>query len=143
MSDLQMNKIEGSQDAALQFFESRIQAGFPSPAQGALSKKIDLNHELIDNPASTFCARVMGNSMVDDGINDGDLLIIDKSLDPHEGSIAVCYLDGDFTVKRVSIRPNGVYLVPANKDFPEIFVPQESHFVIWGIVTHIVKNLKK
>ena len=136
-----MNKIEGSQDAALQFFESRIQAGFPSPAQGALSKKIDLNHELIDNPASTFCARVMGNSMVDDGINDGDLLIIDKSLDPHEGSIAVCYLDGDFTVKRLSVREDGVYMTPANADFPEMKVPEDSNFQIWGVVSHIVKRL--
>ncbi len=84
-----------------------------------------------------------GNSMVDAGINDGDLLIIDKSLPPRDGSIAVCFLDGDFTVKRISIRQQGVYLVPANKDFPEIFVPQESNFIIWGIVSHIVKNMKK
>lgn len=141
--NLEMNIIDGSRETPVEFSESRIQAGFPSPAQSDYTSKIDLNRELIENPASTFCARVTGNSMVDAGINDGDLLIIDKSLPPRDGSIAVCFLDGDFTVKRISIRQQGVYLVPANKDFPEIFVPQESNFIIWGIVSHIVKNMKK
>ena len=141
--NLEMNIIDGSRETPVEFSESRIQAGFPSPAQGDYTSKIDLNRELIENPASTFCARVTGNSMVDAGINDGDMLIVDKSLPPRDGSIAVCFLDGDFTVKRISIRQQGVYLVPANKDFPEIFVPQESNFIIWGIVSHIVKNMKK
>lgn len=124
----------------LQFFEGRVQAGFPSPAQGEYADTIDLNRALISNPAATFCARVIGNSMVDAGINEGDLLIIDRSLTPHDGSIAVCFIDGDFTVKRISIRDDGVYLTPANATFPELKVPEESSFQIWGVVSHIVKK---
>ena len=125
----------------LQFFEGRVQAGFPSPAQGEYADTIDLNRALISNPAATFCARVIGNSMVDAGINEGDLLIIDRSLTPHDGSIAVCFIDGDFTVKRISIRDDGVYLTPANATFPELKVPEESSFQICGVVSHIVKKV--
>ncbi len=125
----------------LQFFEGRVQAGFPSPAQGEYADTIDLNRALISNPAATFCARVIGNSMVDAGINEGDLIIIDRSLTPHDGSIAVCFIDGDFTVKRISIRDDGVYLTPANATFPELKVPEESSFQIWGVVSHIVKKV--
>lgn len=125
----------------LQFFEGRVQAGFPSPAQGEYADTIDLNRALISNPAATFCARVIGNSMVDAGINEGDLLIIDRSLTPHDGSIAVCFIDGDFTVKRINIRDDGVYLTPANATFPELKVPEESSFQIWGVVSHIVKKV--
>ena len=134
--------VEDSEAMALQFFESRIQAGFPSPAQGLFGDSIDLNSELIDNPAATFCARVTGNSMVDAGINDGDLLLIDKSLTPRDGDIAVCFLDGDFTVKRIVLRDDRVLLKPANVEFPEIAVTEENHFIIWGVVTHIIHSLK-
>ena len=139
--EIEMHQLEDSEEIALQFFESRIQAGFPSPAQGMFGDTIDLNHELISNPASTFCARVIGNSMVDAGINNGDLLIIDKSLEPRDGDIAVCFLDGDFTVKRISIRPDGVYLTPANQQFPELRVSEDSNFLIWGVVSHVIKSM--
>lgn len=129
------------QSSGLQFYEGRVQAGFPSPAQGEYADSIDLNRTLITNPAATFCARVIGNSMVDAGINEGDLLIIDRSLTPHNGSIAVCFIDGDFTVKRLSMRDDGVYLTPANADFPEIAVGQESNFQVWGVVSHIIKRV--
>lgn len=122
-------------------FETRIQAGFPSPAQGEYANSIDLNRELISNPAATFCARVIGNSMVDAGINEGDLLIIDRSVPARDGCIAVCFVDGDFTVKRVTVRDDGVYLAPANASFPELHVSEESNFQVWGVVTHIVKRM--
>lgn len=141
-NEIEIHQIEDSEDVSLQFFESRIQAGFPSPAQGMYGDNIDLNRELISNPASTFCARVIGNSMIDAGINNGDLLLIDKSLEPRDGSIAVCFLDGDFTVKRISIRPDGVYLTPANRQFPELRVNEESNFQIWGVVTHVIKAMR-
>lgn len=139
--ELDLFQIEDSEEVTLRFFESRIQAGFPSPAQGMFGDSIDLNRELISNPAATFCARVIGNSMVDVGINNGDMLIIDKSLEPHDGDIAVCFIDGEFTVKRISIRGDGVYLTPANKSFPEIKVCEESHFQIWGVVSHVIKQM--
>lgn len=127
--------------SGLQFFEGRVQAGFPSPAQGEYADTIDLNRALITNPAATFCARVIGNSMVDAGINEGDLLIIDRSLTPHDGNIAVCFVDGDFTVKRLSVRDDGIYLIPANAQFPELRVSEESNFQVWGVVSHIIKKL--
>ena len=143
MSTLEIKTIAEGSDLSLQLFESRIQAGFPSPAQGAFADSVDLNHELINNPAATFCARVIGDSMIDSGINEGDMLIIDRSLEPHDGDIAVCFIDGDFTVKRIIINHDELSLVPANRKYPVIKVPKESNFIIWGVVSHIIKKLNR
>ena len=143
MSNLEIKKIEESSDMELQVFDSRIQAGFPSPAQGSFAASIDLNHELINNPAATFCARVIGDSMIDSGINEGDMLIIDRSIEPSDGDIAVCFIDGDFTVKRILINKDEISLVPANRKYPVMRVPKESNFVIWGVVSHIIKKLNR
>ena len=121
--------------------EERVAAGFPSPADDYATLKLDLNRELIKNPASTFYARVSGVSMIDDGINDGDLLVIDKSLEPHDGSLAVCYIDGEFTMKRFERHSGYGLLVPANKDYRPIKVTEENDFIIWGIVTYIIKKV--
>ena len=138
---LEISSIDLTQSTSTTYYESRIQAGFPSPAQGAYGDAID--RELIDNPAATFCARVLGNSMIDAGINNGDILIIDKSLTPHNGDIAVCFIDGDFTVKRISVKEDGIYLTPANKKFPELRVSDESDFTVWGIVSHIIHRIQR
>lgn len=143
MQELEIHSIEDSEAITIQFFESRIQAGFPSPAQGSFGDSIDLNRELISNPTATFCARVIGNSMIESGINEGDMLIIDRSLTAHDGDIAVCFIDGEFTVKRIKQKPEGIVLVPANKNFPEIKVPDESNFTIWGVVSHIIKKMER
>lgn len=143
MSALEFFKIEESSGMELQVFENRIQAGFPSPAQGAFADTVDLNHELINNPAATFCARVIGDSMVDSGINEGDMLIIDRSLEPHDGDIAVCFIDGDFTVKRILVNGDGISLVPANRKYPVIKISNESNFIIWGVVSHIIKKMNR
>lgn len=143
MAELTFHEITRDTIPIVQYFEQQIQAGFPSPVQGSFGDTIDLNQELIDNPAATFCARVIGNSMVEDGINPGDILIIDRSLKAGDGSLAVCYIDGDFTVKRISVRGNALFLVPANNNFPEIRVPDESNFVVWGVVSHIIKQVYK
>ena len=142
MDEIKISELKSDEKTGgLQFFESRIQAGFPSPAQGEYADTIDLNRALITNPAATFCARVIGNSMVDAGINEGDLLIIDRSLTPNDGNIAVCFIDGDFTVKRLSVRDDGIYLTPANADFPELRVEEDSSFQVWGVVSHIIKKV--
>ena len=143
MSTLEIKTLAEGSDLSLHLFESRIQAGFPSPAQGAFADSVDLNHELINNPAATFCARVIGDSMIDSGINEGDMLIIDRSLEPHDGDIAVCFIDGDFTVKRIIIKNDELSLVPANRKYPVIKVPKESNFIIWGVVSHIIKKLNR
>lgn len=142
MDDIKISQLQPDEKSfGLQFFEGRVQAGFPSPAQGEYADSIDLNRALITNPAATFCARVIGNSMVDAGINEGDMLIIDRSLTPHDACIAVCFIDGDFTVKRLSVRNDGVYLTPANASFPELKVSEDSNFQIWGVVSHIIKRV--
>ena len=142
MDDIKISPLQlDEKTSGLQFFEGRLQAGFPSPAQGEYADGIDLNRALITNPAATFCARVIGDSMVEAGINEGDLLIIDRSLNPHDGNIAVCFIDGDFTVKRLSVRDDGVFLTPANASFPELKVSEESNFQVWGVVSHIIKRV--
>ena len=118
-----------------------IKAGFPSPAEDFQDQSIDLNKILVRNPSSTFYARVKGKSMQDAGLSDGDLLVIDKSLEPVDGKIAVCFIDGEFTVKRIKIGIDCCFLVPANSDFNPIKVTAENDFLIWGIVVHVIKSL--
>lgn len=120
--------------------EMGVQAGFPSPAQDYLSESIDLNHELVLHPASTFYARVSGNSMIGEGIDDGDLLVIDRSIEPADGDLAVCCVDGDFTLKRLSLVRGEVWLIPSNEAFDPILVTPDSKFEVWGVVTHTIKQ---
>ena len=115
-----------------------IAAGFPSPAEEYLDLALDLNKELVKHPAATFYARVKGDSMVDAGIQDGDLLVIDKALEPKEGCIAVCFIDGEFTVKRLAVREEGVYLMPANAEFKPIKITEENEFLVWGLVAYVI-----
>lgn len=124
----------------LPYFDGGIAAGFPSPAQDYIDLTIDLNSELISNPSSTFYARVKGTSMQDAGISDGDILVIDKSLEPHDGATAVCFIDGEFTLKYIRIESDAIYLVPANPKFQPIKVTEENDFCIWGIVTFSIKK---
>ncbi len=142
MNENIIKPIKISSHMDIPVLENLVPAGFPSPVQGLPSDSIDLNKELIDHPSSTFCARVSGNSMIDCGISDGDLLIIDKSLSPVNGSVAVCFIDGEFTLKKISLRNDGLYLVPANRKYPEIKVSEESNFQVWGIVIHVIKSIK-
>lgn len=126
----------------LPFVESGISAGFPSPADDYIDLSLDLNKELIRNPSSTFYGRVKGLSMKDAGIGDGDILVIDKSVEPQDGDVAVCYLDGEFVLKRIRIENKVIYLVPANSDFSPIKVTEQNQFIIWGIVTYSIKRHK-
>jgi len=118
-----------------------ISAGFPSPAEEYMETAIDLNRELIRNPGATFFGRVRGFSMKDAGISEGDVLVIDRSLEPRNGSIAVCFIDGEFTVKRIAIEKDGVYLTPANKEFKPLKISGENEFIVWGIVTWVIKKM--
>lgn len=118
-----------------------IKAGFASPAQDYLDSGIDLNKELVHNPSSTFFGRVSGNSMVEAGIEDGDILVIDKSLEPHSGDIAVCFLNGEFTLKRVELKKDEIWLVPANPKYKIIKVGKDEEFMIWGVVTYTIKDI--
>ena len=118
-----------------------INAGFPSPAQDFMDLSIDLNKEFIKHPASTFFGRVKGNSMINAGIGNGDLLIVDKSLEPTDGRIAVCFIDGEFTVKRLKVEKDCCWLIPENEAYQPIKVTAENDFIVWGIVVFVIKSL--
>tara|TARA_B100000925_G_scaffold287948_1_gene268087 strand:+ start:2408 stop:2842 length:435 start_codon:yes stop_codon:yes gene_type:complete len=121
--------------------EEGISAGFPSPADDFKETRISLDRELIKNKEATFYARVSGDSMVGAGLNDGDLLVIDRSKDPENGKIAVCLVDGDFTVKRIKKEKNKLYLVPENKRYKPIELKEENELIIWGIVEYVIKKV--
>lgn len=117
-----------------------LRAGFPTEASSYDGRTIDLNIELIRHPESTFFARVKGHSMIDYGIDDGDLAVVDRSLEPATGRIAVCYIDGEFTLKRIEIKKDGIWLMPGNTEFQPIKVRAESEFQVWGILIYVIKK---
>ncbi|NHB70265.1 LexA family protein [Perlabentimonas gracilis] len=127
-----------SEELKLPLVNAYINAGFPSPADDYLESKLDLNKLLIQHPSSTFFARVRGNSMIDVGIHDGDILIIDKSLETKHNSVLVCFIDGEFTVKKIRKLNGDFYLMPENKDFEPIKIQKDSDFRLWGVVTHCI-----
>ena len=131
-----------STELDLPFASEGIRAGFPSPAQDYMTDSIDLNKELIPHPATTFYARAVGNSMTGFGISDGDLLVIDKSIEPLDGDIVVAFIDGEFTLKRIEKDADGscLWLVPGNDDYPPIKITEENDFIIWGVLTYNIKR---
>ncbi len=128
-------------ELALPVLSADISAGFPSPALDFIDLTIDLNRHLIKHPTATYYGRVKGESMKDAGINDGDLLVIDKSILPSDGKIAVCFLDGEFTLKRIKIDKKGVWLMPENPAYKPIKIEEENTLSVWGIVTHVIKKV--
>ena len=121
--------------------EEGISAGFPSPADDFKEIRISLDKELVKNKEATFYARVDGDSMIGAGLEDGDLLVIDRSLNPENGRIAVCLIDGDFTVKRIKKEKNKLFLVPENKKYKKIEIKEENELIIWGIVEYVIKKV--
>lgn len=118
-----------------------ISAGFPSPADDFRETRISLDDELIQNKDATFFAKVKGQSMINAGLDDNDLLVIDRSIEPANNKIAVCFLDGEFTVKRLRVEKNEVWLQPENPNYPIINITEDNDFVIWGIVTNVIKKV--
>ena len=137
---LEIYRAETHVELSLPIADGGIKAGFPSPAQDFMDLAIDLNKELVRHPASTFYGRVRGDSMQDAGVCDGDILIIDKSLEPQNGDMAVCFVDGEFTIKHIRIEKEVVWLLPANDRYKPIRVTGENDFLIWGIVTYSIKK---
>jgi len=140
-STLDIYSASTESELQLPLISSGISAGFPSPALDFIDLSIDLNKHLIKHPSSTFYGRVKGESMKDAGINDGDLLVIDKSLEPKNGKIAVCYIDGEFTIKRIKTDKDCCWLMPANENYKPIQVTADNDFLIWGIVIHVIKTV--
>ena len=143
MKQLEIVGADTSSQLPLPYADQGIRAGFPSPAQDYMDLSIDLNRELIRNPSSTFYGRVKGDSMQDAGVSEGDVLVIDKSLEPQDGDMAVCFLDGEFTLKFIQLEKDAIWLIPANEAYDPIRVTAENEFLIWGIVTYTIKNNRK
>ncbi len=118
-----------------------ISAGFPSPAEDFKELKISIDQEVVKNESATFFARVEGQSMQGAGLDDGDLLVIDRSQEPENGKIAVCFVDGEFTVKRLKVEDDCIYLMPENSKYKALKVTSENQLIIWGIVTYVVKKV--
>ncbi len=125
----------------LPLFGSKVQAGFPSPADDYVARRLDLHELLVKREVATFYVRVQGDSMVEAGIHEGDLLVVDRSVEPTDGRIVIAVLDGELTVKELSRTAEGVLLLPRNRAYPPIPVPRESELVIWGVVTGVVRQL--
>lgn len=125
------------------YFEGGISAGFPSPADDFKEDRISLDRELINDPDATFFARVNGDSMQGAGMDDGDLLVIDRSIEAYDGSIAVCFVEGEFTVKRIKKEKDKIFLMPENPKYEPIEISGDKILNIWGVVTNIVKRVHK
>ena len=120
-----------------------VKAGFPSPSED-IREKLDLIKLLVKHKASTFFFRVDGVSMVDSGMDEGDIIIVDRAIDPYNNCKAVCYIDGEYTVKRVEMSNNGIRLMPANElnsKYQPLEVTADNQFVIWGVVSWVIKKM--
>lgn len=139
MSDLSPYSIEYNPQEAEMCGD--VKAGFPSPAGDAPRERLDLLRLIIRHPASTFYFRVSGVSMTDADLDEGDIIVVDRSLDADDGRIAVCYIDGEFTVKRIRHDKGCMWLMPANEKYSPIRITPDNEFAIWGIVTYVIKKL--
>lgn len=126
-------------------FAQEIHAGFPSPAADRTGERIDIVRELTRHPETTFYAMVSGDSMRDAGLLDGDIIVIDKSLEPHNGDFIVAAIDGEFTIKEFQHKPgdNFGWLLPHNPDYQPIRVSEENRFSVWGVVTHCIHKTRR
>ena len=134
-------KIEIQNKSYHQFYSCAVTAGFPSPADDYLESKLDLNDYLIKHPSATFFVRVVGDSMVNAGIHNNDIIIVDRSIKPKHGKIVVAALDGQMTVKRLYQRDKKVILLPENKLFKPIEISDSMEIVIWGVATNVIHAL--
>lgn len=144
MREITLHKADTSSSLTLPFADGGVQAGFPSPAQDYLSESIDLNRELIEHPSATFYARVVGDSMIEEGIEEGDLLVVDRALEAEHGDLAVCCLNGEFTLKRLRLMDgNRVMLMPSNRRYRPIEICEGDDFKVWGVVAYTIKSNRR
>lgn len=145
MKEIEIYSSDLSTVLSIPYADGGVTAGFPSPAQDYLDKSLDLNRDLISHPAATFYARVVGVSMIGAGIDEGDILVIDRALVPRQDDIVVAFINGEFTVKYIdfSMKERGkIYLRPANDKYTPIEINTSDDFKVWGVVAKIIKNLR-
>lgn len=123
------------------FYQSNVPAGFPSPAEDFMDLDLNLQAYLVQHPSATFCVRVTGDSMQNAGIFSGDVMVVDRALEPKNNTIVLAVLDGEFTVKRIQKKGSQLFLKPENQTFKPIEITEEMDFKVWGVVTHIIHKV--
>ncbi len=136
--NLSFYAMENSSLNKVPMYGDSVSAGFPSPAEDYLDLDLNLHDYLVQNPAATFCVRANGDSMIDANIKSGDVMVVDRALDPTNNSIVLAVLDGEFTVKRIKKSSDKLYLMPANENYQPIKVTSDIDFQIWGVITFII-----
>ena len=136
---VQTPDLSARRDYAL--LEATVPAGFPSPAADYEQDQLDLNKHLVNNPAATFFVRVAGDSMIGAGIHHGDLLVVDRSLEPRDKSVVIAVLNGELTVKRIRMNNKKIALVPENPNYSPLEVAADTTFEVWGVVTSVIHKL--
>lgn len=129
----------------LPYADDGIRAGFPSPAQDYIDRSLDFNRELIKHPSATFYAKVIGDSMIEAGISEGDILVIDRAVEPRQNDIIVAFINGEFTIKYLDlteIKKKRIWLRPANSNYNPIKITEIEDFKVWGVVIKVIKNLR-
>ena len=125
----------------ISLFEGSVPAGFPSPADDAMDLDLNLHDYLVRNPAQTFCVKAIGESMKDAGIQSGDVMLVDRAIEPENRSIVLAVIDSEFTVKRVNVSDKKLYLMPENENFTPIEITQDMDFKVWGVVTYVIHKV--
>lgn len=128
---------------ALPLYASAVEAGFPSPADDYLEKELDLHELMVDHPIATYYLRIRGDSMREAGIFDGDIVVVDRSLEPRDQDIVIAALDGELTIKRLLRRDGRVLLKAENKNYPALAIAPERDFLVWGVVTGCVRRFQR
>ena len=137
-----IHPLEKTSSRQIPLYLSRVPAGFPSPAEDYVDKKLDLNEHLIQHPAATFFIRVDGDSMIEAGIHSGDLLVVDRKLEPGDQSVVVASLHGELTVTRLQKKNGKLFLASENPAFKPIEVDPEDEVEVWGVVVHSIHNVR-
>lgn len=134
-------KFVESKKNPIPLYGSKVAAGFPSPADDYIEGHLDLNEHLVKHPAATFFVRAAGSSMINVGIHENDILIVDRSIAPTHGKIVVAAIDGQLTVKRLHLKNNKLTLLPENQEFEPIEINENNEVYIWGVVTNVIHSM--
>ena len=123
------------------FYKESVPAGFPSPAEDFMDLDLNLQEYLVQHPSATFCVRAIGDSMLKAGIHSGDVMVVDRALDPRNNNIVLAVLDGEFTVKRIQKKKEQLFLTPEHDQYQPIIITEEMDFKVWGVVTHVIHKV--
>ncbi len=145
MKELEIDSGSFETILELPYADEGVRAGFPSPAQDYMDKSLDFNKELIQHPSATFYAKVVGFSMINAGINEGDIIVIDRSLEPRQNDIVVAFVNWEFTMKYLDLshkHQGEIWLHPGNDDYPSFCITPDDELTIWGVVAKVIKNFR-